>query len=111
MPSVTLDSVVAVHPRVSIRPEPFGALLYHFSTRQLSFLKDRMLLEVVRACDGTRTLGEALGTAGVPAAQTGRYLRAVETLVASRMLESASAGTAPRRTAPDSATISTEAVA
>lgn len=111
MPAVTLDSVVAVHPRVSIRPEPFGALLYHFSTRQLSFLKDRMLLEVVRACDGTRTLEQALRAAGVPAAQTGRYLRAVETLVASHMLEPASARTAPHPLAPDSALISTEAVA
>ena len=35
-------------PQVSVRPEPFGALLYHFGTRRLSFLKDRRLLAVVR---------------------------------------------------------------
>ena len=28
------------HPQVSIRPERFGALLYHFGTRRLSFLKN-----------------------------------------------------------------------
>lgn len=98
MTSVGPDSVVAVHPRVSIRPEPFGALLYHFSTRQLSFVKDRTLLEVVRACDGRRTLAEAFAEAGVPSAQSGRYLRAVETLVSSRMLVDAAlaaAGAAP----------------
>jgi putative mycofactocin binding protein MftB len=32
-----------------VRPEPFGALLYNFGTRQLSFLKDRRLVGVVQA--------------------------------------------------------------
>ncbi|MFL0712112.1 MAG: mycofactocin biosynthesis chaperone MftB [Microcella pacifica] len=72
----------------SIRPEPFGALLYHFGTRQLSFLKDRVLLDAVRACDGTRTLAQALAEAAVPDAQVERYRRAVATLVHSTMLES-----------------------
>ena len=26
-----------LHPQVAVRPEPFGALLYHFGTRKLSF--------------------------------------------------------------------------
>lgn len=86
MDSVSVDLTLIVHPRVSIRPEPFGALLYHFGTRQLSFLKDRVLLDVVRACDGTRTLAEALAEAGVPDAQLERYRSAVATLVRSTML-------------------------
>ncbi len=86
MDSVSVDLTLIVHPRVSIRPEPFGALLYHFGTRQLSFLRDRVLLDVVRACDGTRTLAEALAEAGVPDAQLERYRSAVATLVRSTML-------------------------
>ncbi|WP_439564848.1 mycofactocin biosynthesis chaperone MftB [Microcella sp.] len=86
MATVDLDSVIAVHPRVSIRPEPFGALLYHFGTRQLSFLKDRILLDVVHACDGRRPLAEAFAVAGVPSTQTARYLRAMTTLVTSTMV-------------------------
>jgi putative mycofactocin binding protein MftB len=27
-----------LHHQVAVRPEPFGALLYHFGTRKLSFL-------------------------------------------------------------------------
>jgi mycofactocin biosynthesis protein MftB len=42
-----LDKPWALSPRVSIRPEPFGALLYNFGTRQLSFLKDRRLVAIV----------------------------------------------------------------
>ena len=34
---------------MSVRPERFGALLYHFGTRRLSFLKDPKLLTVVNA--------------------------------------------------------------
>ena len=30
--------------QVALRPEPFGALAYHFGTRRLSFLKSRKLL-------------------------------------------------------------------
>ncbi len=87
MDSVTLDHIYSVHPRVSIRPEPFGALLYHFGTRQLSFLKDRLLLDAVRSCDGTLTLAQAFTVAGVPESQTERYRRAMATLVRSSMLQ------------------------
>jgi putative mycofactocin binding protein MftB len=87
MDSVALDRIYSVHPRVSIRPEPFGALLYHFGTRQLSFLKDRLLLDAVQSCDGTRTLAQAFAVAGVPESQTERYRQAVATLVRSTMLQ------------------------
>ena len=38
-----------LHPQVAVRPEPFGALLYHFGTRKLSFLKDRTILTIVQS--------------------------------------------------------------
>jgi putative mycofactocin binding protein MftB len=43
---------------VALRPEPFGALVYHFGTRRLSFLKTPQLVEVVsglerQAANGT----------------------------------------------------------
>ena len=44
-----LDGAWELDSRVSIRPERFGALLYHFGTRRLSFLKSRTLLDVVQA--------------------------------------------------------------
>lgn len=81
-----LDLTLTIHPRVSVRPEPFGALLYHFGTRQLSFLKDRTLLGIVQNLDGSRSLGEAIELEGVTPDRVDRYRRAIATLMASSML-------------------------
>jgi hypothetical protein len=37
--TVTLDSACELHPQVALRPEPFGALAYHYGNRKLVFLK------------------------------------------------------------------------
>ena len=42
-----LDARWQLHPQVALRPEPFGALLYHFGTRKLSFLKNLVVVDVV----------------------------------------------------------------
>lgn len=88
-----LDRAWQVHPRVSIRPEPFGALVYHFETRKLSFLKERTLLDVVNGLDGVRTARDVCRdvcrAAGVPEEQEARYGRALAALAASSMLVAA----------------------
>jgi mycofactocin biosynthesis protein MftB len=43
-----LDRPWRLDDRVAIRPEPFGAMLYHFGTRRLSFIKSTTLLSVLR---------------------------------------------------------------
>ncbi len=67
-----------------MRPEPFGALLYHFGTRRLSFLKDRRLLEVVQRLDGSTSVDDALSA--VPAAEHEAFRTAVATLEKTGML-------------------------
>lgn len=86
MTSLTIEHVLQVHPRVSVRPEPFGALLYHFGTRRLSFLKDLTLLAIVRQLDGTTPLGVVLDAAGVRPEDRARYLRALSALASSSMI-------------------------
>jgi putative mycofactocin binding protein MftB len=81
-----LDRGWALQPQVALRPEPFGALAYHFGTRRLSFLKSRTLLAVVEelaACDSARA---ACAAAGVPEAELPRYARALEALADSGMI-------------------------
>ena len=65
MTGFDLDRAWDLHPQVSVRPEPFGALLYHFGTRRLSFLKDRVLLDVVRALGSAPDARAACAAAGV----------------------------------------------
>ncbi len=36
-----------LHERVALRPEPFGALAYHYGNRRLTFLRSPDLVEVV----------------------------------------------------------------
>ena len=54
-----------LHPQVSLRPESFGALAYHFGTRRLSFLKSRTLLAVVESLADQPTGHDACRAAGV----------------------------------------------
>ncbi|MQA03788.1 MAG: mycofactocin biosynthesis chaperone MftB [Streptosporangiales bacterium] len=82
-----LDQPYQLHPSVSVRPERFGALLYHFGTRRLSFLKSSTLLGVVRALDEHPSGRAACTAAGVPAAELPAYERALASLAASTMIE------------------------
>ena len=86
MPELDLDRAWDLHPQVSVRPEPFGALLYHFGTRKLSFLKDRRLLEVVQTLEGAPSAREACARAGVPASDLPRFGAALGALAGSAML-------------------------
>jgi putative mycofactocin binding protein MftB len=69
-----------------VRPERFGALLYHFGTRQLSFLKSPALLTVVRGLAAQPTARAACQEAHVPDAQLPSYRRALGTLAAAQMI-------------------------
>ncbi len=86
--SATYDPALAwtLHPQVSLRPESFGALAYHFGTRRLSFLKSPLLLAVVRSLAEQPTGGDACAAAGVPADQLTTYERALATLAESGMI-------------------------
>jgi putative mycofactocin binding protein MftB len=75
-----------LHPQVAVRPEPFGALLYHFGTRKLSFLKDRIVLTVVRSLADHPDALSACRAAGVDDSAQEPYLHALRVLADSKML-------------------------
>jgi putative mycofactocin binding protein MftB len=75
-----------LHPQVAVRPEPFGALLYHFGTRKLSFLKNRTILAVIESLDDNADVSSALAAAGVEHDQEAPYLHALSVLAASNMV-------------------------
>jgi putative mycofactocin binding protein MftB len=75
-----------VAPSVALRPEPFGALVYSFSTRKLSFLKSKLLVSVVEALADHPSAEAALVACGVPAAQHDAYVQALAGLARSHMI-------------------------
>lgn len=75
-----------LHPQVAVRPEPFGALLYHFGTRKLSFLKNRTILAIVQTVAEHETLRAALRANGVDVGDESPYIHALDVLAASNML-------------------------
>ena len=86
---IDLERPWRVGRQVALRPEPFGALAYHFGTRRLSFIKTRKLLDVVQALGEQPSGHEACRVAGVSDSELPTYARALETLASSGMIEEA----------------------
>jgi len=81
-----LDSPWCLDERVAVRPEPFGALLYNYGNRRLSFLKDPTVLTVVRSLADHPTARSACESAGVSTQAMPAYERALSTLARSAMI-------------------------
>jgi mycofactocin biosynthesis protein MftB len=76
----------ALARQVALRPEPFGALAYHFGTRRLSFLKSRTLLSVVEGLADHPTGDEACTAAGIGDSELPTYRQALTRLAGSGMI-------------------------
>lgn len=73
-------------PSVALRPEPFGALAYHFGNRKLTFLKRPELVIVVRALGEHPDVRSALVASGVPERQHEAYAAALDGLARTDMI-------------------------
>jgi putative mycofactocin binding protein MftB len=72
---------------VAVRPEPFGALVYSFANRKLSFLKSTQLVDVVQSLAEHPSATAALDACGVTDAQRPAYVRALAGLARSQLIE------------------------
>ena len=81
-----LDTAWALSPSVALRPEPFGALAYHFGNRKLTFLKRPELVAVVRALGEQADVRSALVACGVPESQHPAYATALRGLADTDMI-------------------------
>ena len=86
---MNIDDRWQLHPQVALRPEPFGALLYHFGTRKLSFLKNTAIVDIVRSLPHHDDARSALAAAGVSDEAMPRYADALAVLARSNMIVSA----------------------
>ncbi|WP_454164967.1 mycofactocin biosynthesis chaperone MftB [Gordonia iterans] len=87
-PGFDLSAPWRVNPSVAIRPEPFGALLYHFGTRKLSFLKNLVVVDLVKSLADHPSAESALRAAGITDDQRPLYLQALTALADSGMITS-----------------------
>jgi putative mycofactocin binding protein MftB len=81
-----LDEAWGLSPSVALRPEPFGALAYHFGNRKLTFLKRPELVAVVRGLSESPDVRSALRSAGIPEQQWAAYADALRGLAATDMI-------------------------
>jgi putative mycofactocin binding protein MftB len=80
------DRRFALDPRVALRPEPFGALAYHYGNRKLLFLKHPDIVRVVRTLDGDHTLAAALRACDIDERRWPSFATALSSLTDSEML-------------------------
>jgi putative mycofactocin binding protein MftB len=69
---------------VALRPEPFGALAYHYGSRRLTFLRSKALAGLVENLERYESADAAL--AEVPDADQPALRRALASLVESRFV-------------------------
>ena len=81
-----LDEPWQLSPSVALRPEPFGAMAYHFGNRKLTFLKRQELVEVVTNLESARDVRTALEVAGIPDSQQAAYTAALRGLAKTDMI-------------------------
>jgi putative mycofactocin binding protein MftB len=72
---------------VALRPEPFGALVYSFRNRKLSFLKSPQLVDVVEALADHPSATATLAACGIAEPQRPAYVKALADLARSEMIE------------------------
>ena len=85
-------AALELHPQVALRPEPFGALAYHYGNRRLSFLRSPELVALVRSLADHDDVDEALAASGIAATRWPSFRRALATLVESEVLRERDAG-------------------
>ncbi|MGA0358469.1 MAG: mycofactocin biosynthesis chaperone MftB [Ilumatobacteraceae bacterium] len=76
-------TALRLDPDVALRPEPFGALAYHYGTRRLVFLKHPDVVRVVEGLDGSTPPTEVLKSCGIPTDRRPAIERALHALVRS----------------------------
>ena len=73
-------------PQVALRPEPFGALAYHYGNRRLTFLRSPDLVELVRTLGDHPSVDHALAASAIEAERRPSFERALASLAESEVI-------------------------
>ena len=81
-----LDTPLELDPQVSLRPEPFGALAYHYGTRRLVFLKHHDVVTVARRLAAHESLSATLRACDIAESRWPSFAKAFATLSESKIV-------------------------
>lgn len=81
-----LDRALRLHDQVALRPEPFGALAYHYGTRRLVFVKHPDVVRVLRVLGDHGSVRSALVACEIDEARWPAFCSALMSLLESEML-------------------------
>ena len=84
--AIDLDTAYELHPQVAIRPEPFGALAYHYDNRRLVFMKHNDVVTVVKSLSQSPSLRAALESCQVEETRWPAVIAALDSLQSSEIL-------------------------
>ncbi len=90
-----------LHPRVALRPEPFGALAYHYGNRRLNFLRSPDLVHLVETMADHADPRRAFEAQGLDQRRWPSFERALGALARSDFLEPLPAGRSEPHPPPD----------
>ncbi len=79
-------SALTLHPQVALRPEPFGALAYHYGNRRLVFLKHPDVVRVVNALAAHPSVDATLDACAIAPPRRPGFHQALTALVESEIL-------------------------
>ncbi len=82
-----------LHQRVALRPEPFGALAYHYGNRKLNFLRSHDLVRLVGDLEDFDSTRAAFDSLELDARQWPAYGKALDALAKSDFIEPLEAAT------------------
>lgn len=84
--TVTLDGAFTLDDQVSLRPEPFGALAYHYRNRRLVFLRSPDIVRVVSSLADQPTVAAALAAAEIDKKRWPTFVDALNNLENSEVI-------------------------
>jgi putative mycofactocin binding protein MftB len=73
-------------PQVALRPEPFGALAYHYGNRRLTFLRAPELVDLVRDLENHASVDAALAASAIPPLRWPAFRHALTSLLDSEVI-------------------------
>lgn len=74
---------------MALRPEPFGALAYHYGNRRLTFLRSAELVELVHDLHRHPSVTAALAASAIPPARWRAVTAALAALQRSEVIRAA----------------------